>query len=125
MDETLQTSEKIAEIYQPNNTVEYVAVMLVIAFALYLLSKYMMTKKEDKPSNDINESIKELKEYLKEEIKEIKESIEKIADIQTDNGKKLARDYTRLNESEKKFETLFDNMNSSNKELSELKGRLA
>lgn len=116
MNETLETSEKIAQIYQPNNTIEYVAVMAVIAYALFLASKYFMNKKKTSP--DSNKDIKE-------DLKEIKDMLKDISLGQVDSGKKLARDYTRLNEHSNKFETLFDNMNESNKDIAEIKGRLA
>lgn len=125
MDETLNTSEKIAEIYQPNNTIEYVAVMFVIAFALWLFSKYMMSKKESSPSDDVKESIKDLKEYLKGEIDELKDDIKEIRYNQISDGKKLERDYERLNTSDDKFKTLFEHMNESQKDVAEIKGRLA
>ena len=125
MNETLEASEKIAQVYQPNNTIEYIAVMCVIAYALFLISRYFMIKKQKQPESDIKRDIKELKNDIKEEFNEIKDILKDITNQNIDSGKKLARDYTRLNESDKKFETLFDHMNSSNKELAEMKGRLA
>jgi len=123
MNETLEASEVIAEIYQPNNTIEYIVVMAVFAFVSFLVFKYFMSKKPVSKAQDSNLNLRF--DDLKEDIAEIKDLLRDVSKEQIDNGKKLARDYQRLNDIDKKNETLFEHMNSSNIEIAEIKGRLS
>ena len=63
--------------------------------------------------------------YIKENLDEIKVVLREIVKSEQDNEVKLGRDYERLNETDKKVKSLIDRVNISDKDIAEIKGRLA